>query len=340
MQSYSDFTVGGSLSVNVHGRYIGEGPIIYSVQSIKVVLADGRLVEASRDVNPEVFFGCIGGYGGLGVIVEATLQLTNNIKVKQQSQLIALKDYPDFFAKNIRNNPVVVLHNADIYPDKHDQIRATSYVQTDEPVTIEDRLIPINKSYRFEQLAMWIVSEVPGGKAIRRKVADPMFYADASVEYRNHEASVNAMELEPVSRKKSTYVLQEYFIPIGEFESFVPLMLDIFDKHEVNLINISIRHAKKDPGSMLAWAKDEVFSFVVYYKQGTSDEDREKVGVWTRELVDAAISHNGSYYLPYQLHPTRDQFRKSYPNADRFFELKHTLDPGNKFRNKMLERYE
>src|SRR4029077_10710298 len=35
MQTYSNFTVGGSLSVNVHGRYIGQGPLILSVRSLK-----------------------------------------------------------------------------------------------------------------------------------------------------------------------------------------------------------------------------------------------------------------------------------------------------------------
>jgi hypothetical protein len=33
MQTYSNFTVGGSLSVNVHGRYIGLGPLVLSVRS-------------------------------------------------------------------------------------------------------------------------------------------------------------------------------------------------------------------------------------------------------------------------------------------------------------------
>src|SRR5579862_1588596 len=46
MQSYANFTVGGSLSVNAHGRYIGRGPIVTSVRSIKIVLPDGTLVEA------------------------------------------------------------------------------------------------------------------------------------------------------------------------------------------------------------------------------------------------------------------------------------------------------
>ena len=46
MQSYHNFTVGGSLSVNAHGRYVGAGPIVYSVRSFQIVLADGRIVTA------------------------------------------------------------------------------------------------------------------------------------------------------------------------------------------------------------------------------------------------------------------------------------------------------
>src|SRR6266545_6167926 len=68
MQTYANFTVGGSLSVNAHGRYVGTGPLILSVRSIKLVLADGALVEASATVRPELFYGAIGGYGGVGGI--------------------------------------------------------------------------------------------------------------------------------------------------------------------------------------------------------------------------------------------------------------------------------
>src|SRR5438309_5733966 len=85
MQSYANFTVGGSLSVNAHGRYLGLGPIILSVKSLKVVLADGTIVEASPTSNADIFYGVIGGYGGLGVIVEATLELTDNLKVRRHT---------------------------------------------------------------------------------------------------------------------------------------------------------------------------------------------------------------------------------------------------------------
>ena len=51
MQTYANFTVGGSLSVNVHGRYIGLGPLVLSVRWVKLVLPDGSLVEASPRHN-------------------------------------------------------------------------------------------------------------------------------------------------------------------------------------------------------------------------------------------------------------------------------------------------
>ncbi|HKJ19953.1 MAG TPA: hypothetical protein VJ993_04765, partial [Woeseiaceae bacterium] len=87
------------------------------------------------------------------------------------------------------------------------------------------------------------------------------------------------------------------------------------------------------------WARNEVFAFVVYHSQGTTAEDRQRVGIWTREMTDAIISENGAYYLPYQPHATVDQFRAAYPNADRYFAVKRRVDPDNRFRNKLWEKY-
>src|SRR5262250_3297519 len=91
MQTYANFTVGGSLSVNVHGRYIGQGPLILSVRSIRLVLASAELVEASPTENATLFYGAIGGYGALGVIVEAELQLADNTRVQRVAAKMPLQ---------------------------------------------------------------------------------------------------------------------------------------------------------------------------------------------------------------------------------------------------------
>jgi uncharacterized membrane protein YhaH (DUF805 family) len=86
MQTYANFTVGGSLSVNVHGRYVGQGPIILSVRAVKVVLMNGEAVEATNTRHADLFYGAVGGYGGLGVIVEAELDLAENTRGARVAQ--------------------------------------------------------------------------------------------------------------------------------------------------------------------------------------------------------------------------------------------------------------
>ncbi|CAH0243533.1 MULTISPECIES: FAD-dependent oxidoreductase [unclassified Pedobacter] len=339
MQTYANFTVGGSLSVNVHGRYVGQGPIILSVKSFKIVLADGSFITASPTVNSEVFYTAIGGYGGIGVITEVTLSLTDNYKIARKDTLMDIAAYKKFFFSNVRNKPQFVFHNADIYPNRYKKVRAVTYARTENKLTITERLKPNDVNYGLKKFAMKVVAGSDFGKWLRQHIVDPIHYTGKVVEWRNYEATYDVQELEPNSRKKATYVLQEYFIPVDHFDSFYPKMIKVLKNNDVNVINISIRHANKDAGSYLAWAKEEVFAFVIYYKQEVSDVEKAKVTQWTRALIDASLSEKGAYYLPYQIQATQSQFSKAYPNAETFFKLKRKYDPNCKFRNKLFDAY-
>lgn len=339
MQSYANFTVGGSLSVNSHGRYVGLGPLIKSALSIKVLLADGSVIEASPAQNSEIFYGAIGGYGGLGVIVEATLQLAENKKVERQVQRLRVNQYKNFFFQYIRNDSRAIFHNADFYPPAYQELSSITWIETEKALTVSDCLIPLHSEDWAGPLFAEFLSEFPMGKEIRAQILDPISYSFERVVWRNYEASYDVNGLEPKSRQESTYVLQEYFVPVERFDDFVPKMREIFQTHSVNVLNVSIRHAHPDPGSLLAWAREEVFSFVVYYKQGTSEKDKTEVGNWTRELIDAALSVGGAFYLPYQIHASEKQFHQAYPRASEFFSLKDKLDPQARFTNKLWDRY-
>ena len=54
MQTYANFTVGGALSVNCHGRYVGLGPLVMSVRALRIVLPDGSVVDAAPTANAEI----------------------------------------------------------------------------------------------------------------------------------------------------------------------------------------------------------------------------------------------------------------------------------------------
>ena len=339
MQTYANFTVGGSLSVNVHGRYMGLGPVILSVRWFRLVLAAGTVAEATRETNSELFFSVIGGYGGLGVIVEVELDLADNVKVKRLAMKLSARDYIEHFKSRVRHSPDAIFHNADLYPPHYVRARSVTWMRTEEAVTEPRRLHQGGAGYALERYFVWAVTETPWGKWRREYLIDPLLYLGRKVHWRNFEASYDVAELEPASRKHTTYVLQEYFVPVAKFDEFVPKMAEILQRHRVNALNVSVRHAQGDAGALMAWARGETFAFVLYYKQRTRDNAKNRVGVWTRELIDAALSVGGSYYLPYQPHATAEQFHAAYPRARDMFALKGRLDPAFRFRNVLWDTY-
>jgi len=339
MQTYANFTVGGSLSVNVHGRYMGLGPVALSVRSIRLVLPSGAVVDASPTENAEIFYGAIGGYGALGVIVEAELELAPNTRIERRDVPMLLRDYVQFFQRTVRNSPDALFHNADIYPPDFKRVRAVTWSVTTRPVTTSTRLQWQRHRHLLEKYFFWAITETPFGKWRREHLVDPLVYASRPVHWRNYEAGYSVAELEPLSRTASTYVLQEYFVAPERLEACVADIASILQRHRVNVINISIRHAQQDPGTLLAWARGESFALVLYYKQRTRDNARDRVGIWTRELIDAVLAHGGTYYLPYQLHATHEQFHRAYPRARELFALKRRLDPTYRLRNSLWDKY-
>lgn len=339
MQSYSNFTVGGSLSVNAHGRYVGNGPIINSVKAISLVLANGSIAEATPLINPELFKSAIGGYGAVGVIVEVELELVRNVKMERIIQKVELEKYPDFFNEKIKKDSFSIMHNADLLPPNFEEPIAITWRETNKPVTEEVRLTPRNQYYGLEQNVVWSLTELPGSETLRKDIIAPWENSKKIVKWRNHEASLDVAELAPRTRLISTYVLQEYFIPVRNFAVFAKKMANILKLNKVEALNVSIRHAQEDTVSILPWAKEEVFSFVLYFKQRTTDDAKLKVGVWTRELIAAALANQGRYYLPYQLHATKEQFNVAYPEVAALKLIKKQVDPRNKFGNELWTKY-
>lgn len=339
MQTYANFTVGGALSVNCHGRYVGLGPMVLSVRSVKLALHDGSIVNASRRENPHLFAGVAGGYGALGVIVEIELDLADNVRVKRVDRVMSLAKYGEYFRSQVRNDPRAVFHNADLYAPHYSSLRAVTWVQTDDKVTVTRRLQRPRRWYPLHQYFLWAMSETPFGKERRERFIDPLFYLRRKVHWRNYEAGYDVAELEPPSREKRTYVLQEYFVPVERLEEFVARMGDVLRRHRVNALNISIRHAHADQLTLMSWAPVESFALVLYYKQRTRDNAKSRVAVWTRELIDAVLSVNGRYYLPYQPHGTQAQFQAAYPGASTLFALKQEIDPGFRFTNVLWDKY-
>lgn len=341
MQSYANFTVAGSVSVNAHGRYVGHGPVGHSVRALQLVMADGAIVEASRSTSPELFRAAIGGYGAVGVITEVELELANNVPIEREVKAVALERYVEHFKHQVVGRAGAVLHNADLLPPTFDTPVSVTWRRASDtqPLTEPARLVERGRAYGLEQNVIWAVTEVPAADRLRQSVIHPMLMSRPAVKWLNHEASLDVAELEPRTRAVSTFALQEYFVPERHFLSFARAMAKVLRDRQVEALNVSIRHSPADRVSLLPWAREDVFSFVLYYKQRTWSHAQKAVGSWTRELIDAVLAHEGRYYLPYQLHATRSQFEAAYPEAAQLRSLKREIDPMGKFSNELWRKY-
>ena len=128
-------------------------------------------------------------------------------------------------------------------------------------------------------------------------------------------------------------------MPERQLVPFVRAMGRILRAHDVEALNVSIRHSPADTVSLLPWATEDVFSLVLFHKQRTWRSAQQAVGRWTRELIDLVLAHEGRYYLPYQLHATRAQFEKAYPEIEQLRQIKRQVDPDNKLTNTLWDRY-
>ena len=95
------FTLGGSLSSNVHGRGLAMKPLISNVESFTLINAQGKSMRCSRDENNELFRLAIGGYGLFGLIDSVTLRLVPRQKLRRVVEIICANDLSRRFEERI-----------------------------------------------------------------------------------------------------------------------------------------------------------------------------------------------------------------------------------------------
>lgn len=336
MQSYHDFSIGGSLSVNVHGQDIHDAPMITSIKSFKILCADGTIRTASREENQELFNAAIGGYGLFGIIVQITLSLTDDTILERHTAMIDACDLGDFLHKNILSNDQVTFYSAryslsdDLFLNKVLVLYYTNTgkpaSKTFKPITVSQGILPriiLALTKIFNKIKQW-----------RFYFETRYFSAPASVsrnDFLNH--SIKGLP------QFGKYILQEYFIPYDRLNDFINQMKHILVHHSVNILNVSARHVPRDTESTLAYAPTDRCALVLYIHIPDNTQGYTACGNWTRKLIDEALACDGSYYLPYHLLGSDEQIIKAYPTLPAFLKLKELYDPTQMFSNRLYERY-
>lgn len=338
MQSYNDFTVGGALSVNAHGRDT-TGSIIKTVQEVKVLLHDGYIVSASRTHNADLFSAVIGGYGACGIIVEATLTLSENVAIRRRIQSMKFDDYMQHLQENVIGNDEIVLHNANVYPKSFKELLAVDWVVDDPERSVRTtELIRPESPHLVDTFGELFIRRFWGGKYLRQKL-EQVITAAPKTTHRNHELGRPVATLGPWTQILSSNILQEYFIPLDDVPTFINKLRNIQNTYDINILNASIRYVPADTESILTYAPKDCCSIVLYINLLKLPWSQNRARIWTRELINAALACNGTYYLPYHIFASQDQFQQAYPHWNELLTAKLQYDPNNVFSNSLIDAY-
>lgn len=356
MPSIDTLSIGGTLSVNAHGADFRVGSLASTVRSLTLITADGEIHQLSRTQEPELFGAVIGGYGLLGIIVEADLDLVANQMYELRQTTVAAEALPNYLQERVFTDPTAQLAYAHLSTSPGSLLsQAIVYTHHDMVSYPESDPMPPLRSEqnsRFGRLILNLARH--GGVAQRAKWAmqrDLLPHVRNCYEPRNEALRVGEACL--VSRNQAMYndlgllrnnmtshtdVLQEYFLPPDELVSFLSAARISLRNHNAQLLNASVRAVHRSD-VLLDYAQGDRLSVVLYLSQNISADGNADMAALTHDLLVAALQHGGTFYLPYQQHYSREQVAQAYPMLEQFFALKEKHDPKRRFRNSFYNRY-
>jgi FAD/FMN-containing dehydrogenase len=341
MQSNDDFSVGGSLSVNCHGWQFGMPPIASTIESFRLMLPDGKIVKCSRTENPELFSLVLGGYGLFGIILDADLHVVPNARYKIERISVSTSNYAKVLAdKTSDTNGIAMIYG---------RLRVTTQNFLQDGVINIFRRVPGTNS---------VVSALgqPKDQELERVIFRSGVNSDYGKELRwdaeKYFSSVlsgdvferNNILYEPSDwfsdhSTNSTDILVECFVPPNQFAPFVEELKKIIPDNHADLLNVTVRDVNADHDTFLRYADKNMISLVMLFSQQRNAAGEVQMVTVTRQMIAAALKHDGRYYLPYRLHATPEQFAEAYPQAKDFFALKRKYDPDELFQNEFYLKY-
>lgn len=354
MPSIDVLSVGGTLSVNAHGADFRTGSLASTVRSVTVMTADGTVRTLDRNRGGELFRAVIGGYGLFGVVLEAELDLAPSETYRLRQRTVATSDFPALFDGTIvpdENNRLMYAHLSTSPSSFLDEAIVYTYERVDVrgeqvPPLREDQdsgaarlVLNLARHGGLGQRLKWASQKhlLPHVRACHESRNEALRAAEACLVSRN-QAMYNGLGLLRHRLPHFTDVLQEYFLPPDQLVPFLREARESLSRHDAQLLNASVR-VVHNADVTLDYARGDRFSVVLYLSQEVSAAGNRDLAALNRELIEMALRHDGTFYLPYQQHYTPAQLRRAYPMVDEFFAAKREHDPGLLFMNSFYAKY-
>ena len=342
MQSNNDFGVASTFSVNAHGWPVPYGPFGSTVRSIRMMLADGSVVECSRTHEPELFSLAMGGYGLFGVILNLDIEMTLNVLLRARAVRMPAEQFAERFIAAIERDPSVRMAYGRMSVARA-SFFSEAIMTTYHPEPVQPAELPWAVSGgSMTSISNMVYRQQIGSETYKRLrwVAEAKLAPGVS----SGLATRNSLMNEPVSNlantdRRRTDILHEYFVPPDRFGDFLLACREVIPPARAEFINVTLRYIGAGDIASMSFAPGPRIAAVMSFSQEITTEGEIDMLQTTEALIDRILAIGGAFYLPYRLHARRDQVTRAYPKTAAFIERKRFYDPGLLFRNAMWDAY-
>jgi FAD/FMN-containing dehydrogenase len=326
-------TIGGSIAANIHGRGLSMRPLIADVESLTLIDARGDVRSVSRACDPRLFSMVIGGYGLIGLVYSARLQLARRQVLRRDVVLARIDDMPGLFEERIAAGYLYGDLQFAIDPAREtflDEGVCSCYLPVDPRMPVPEGQRALRES---DWLALLHLAHTDKSAAFER-YAEHYLATDGQLYHSDTSQLTTYLDDYHVQLDArmgctcpGTEMISEFYVPLERLPEFMRAAAAILRRTGGDVIYGTVRLIRRDSGSFLAWAKRDYACIVMNLHTPHTRAGLSRTAVSFEALTDAAIARGGSFYLTYHRFARRDQVLACYPQFPEFLRLKREGDP-------------
>lgn len=350
-------TVGGGLAMNVHGKNNwARGPIGEHCLELDLLTPDGSHRTISRESEPEIFHAVIGGFGQLGLITRARIQMKKVASGFIEAKAVASGDLGDLLRQidDAKDEWEYVVGWLDAFPGGRKLGRGLLHFarhlepekDPDPAASLEpaNQDLPANLFGVVPKSLMWRMMK-PFTNNLGMRAINLAKYIQGSTignnaVYRQTLAGFSFL-LDYVPNWKNAYlpgglIQHQSFVPTAEAERVFRTQLEICRRRGMpSYLGVLKRH-RPDP-FLLTHAVDG-FSMALDFP--VVESRREELWAMIREIAKPVVEAGGRFYAAKDAALPGELYRATFRDGqlDRFRALKNTLDPDRVLRSALAER--
>ncbi len=330
-----DFSLGGSLAANIHGRGFGLAPLVDDIEWIELIDAQGSRLRLSRALEPERFALVIGGYGLFGLVTRVCLRLIPDQTLQRDVSMVRVGELMAQFDRAMARGCRYGDFQFAVDPDSPDFLdlgilscyRPIAADPTERPLTMSAagfrrllHLAHVDKSRAFCEYADYYLRS--DGQRY------PLVAQHSGIYLDGYHADIDR-----ALGHCGSEMISELYVPRAAFARFMHLAAEALRLHRADLIYGTVRLIERDTVTALAWAREPwaciVFNLHVEHRRNGPLE----AAAAFRALIDAAIECGGSFYLTYHRWARPEQLEAAHPTLRAVLVRKRELDPHGIFQS-------